>query len=133
MENGRRRLAIGPRRIGRDARNMSASNYNWVCFECRNTIRQAKTSRRIPRCPDCGADCYCLGYKVEIPRKSDARGWRRLHLDCRQRELAWSEQQAVKRVRDAHATERRIADLHSRGANRDRDKLLAELKQKLRA
>lgn len=51
--------------------HLSASNCNWVCFDCRFVTRQAKMSRHIPKCADCGSDCYCLGYKVEIPKKAD--------------------------------------------------------------
>ena len=49
---------------------MPASNYNWVCFDCRFVTRLSKTSRRLPKCAECGSDCYCLGYKVEIPQFS---------------------------------------------------------------
>ncbi len=94
-------------------------------------LRQPKTAPRLPKCPECGADCYCLGYKVEIPKKADLRGWRKLRLDCRKRQLAWSDRQAVKRVREVHAAERRIAYLRSLGPSRDREKLIAELTEKI--
>jgi hypothetical protein len=110
---------------------MSASNYSWVCFDCRSIVRQPKTSRRIPKCPECKADCYCLGYKVEIPKKKDVRGWRRLRLECRRREVARLDQEAKQRAREVHASERRIADLRSRGQSRDREKLIADLQQKM--
>jgi hypothetical protein len=113
--------------------SMSASNYNWVCFDCRFVTRQPKMSRRVPRCAECGSDCYCLGYKVQIPRKTDARGWRALRLESRRRHLASSDRQAVKRVREAHAAERRIAHLRSLGPNKDREKIIAELQEKVGA
>jgi hypothetical protein len=91
--------------------------------------RQAKTARRVPKCPECGSDCYCLGYKVEIPRKSDGRGWKALRLESRKRYLAWSDGQAVRRVREVHARERRIAHLRSLPPNKDREKLIEELKE----
>lgn len=108
---------------------MSASNYNWVCFDCRFVTRHRKTARRVPKCGECGSECYCLGYKVEIPKKADTRGWRTLRLECRKRHLEWSEQQAVTRVREAHAVERRIAHLRSLGLNKDREMMIAELKE----
>jgi hypothetical protein len=110
---------------------MSASNYNWVCFDCRFVTRRAKMSRRIPKCGDCGSDCCCLGYKVEIPKKADARGWKALRLESCRRHLAWADRQAVRRVREAHAAERRIAHIRSPGPNRDREKLIEELKEKI--
>jgi len=112
---------------------MSASNYNWVCFDCRFVTRQPKPARRIPKCAQCDADCYCLGYKVEIPKKSDTTGWRSLRLESRKRHLEWSDRQAVKRVREAHAAERRITHLRSLVPNKDREKMIAELKEKIHA
>jgi hypothetical protein len=41
--------------------------------------------------------------------------------------------QAVSRVREAHAAERRIAHLRSLAPNKDRAKIIAELETKLRA
>ena len=112
---------------------MPASNYNWVCFDCRFVTRLSKTSRRLPKCAECGSDCYCLGYKVEIPKKTDARGWRALRLESRKRHVEWADNQAVRRVREAHAAERRISHLRSLGPNKDRDKIIEELKKKIRA
>ena len=112
---------------------MSASNYNYVCFDCRFVTRQPKLARRVPKCAQCGADCYCLGYKVEIPKKSDTTGWRSLRLESRRRHLEWSDRQAVKRVRGAHAAERRIAHLRSLPPNKDREKMIAELKETIHA
>ncbi len=112
---------------------MSASNYNWVCFDCRFVTRQPKPASRVPKCAKCGADCYCLGYKVEIPKKSDTSGWRSLRLESRKRHLEWLDRQAVKRVREAHAAERRIAHLRSLAPNKDREKMIAELKEEIHA
>ena len=110
-------------------KRMSASNYSWVCFECRLVVRQPKTAKRIPKCLGCGSECYCLGYKVEVPKKEDLRSWRKLREDCRARELARSDAEAVAKVRGAHEAERRIAELLALPANRDRSKLIAELKK----
>ena len=90
-------------------------------------------SRRVPKCAECGAECYFLGYKVEIPKKSDVRGWRSLRLETRRRHLARAESQAVTRVRVAHAAERRIVRLQSLGANREREKIIAQLREKIHA
>jgi hypothetical protein len=112
---------------------MPVSNHNWDCFDCRFVTRQPKTARRVPKCAECGSECYCLGYKVEIPKKSDSRGWRSLRTESRKRHLAWSDRQAVRRVREAHAAERRIAHLRSLGPNKARGKIIAELKEKIHA
>jgi hypothetical protein len=111
--------------------HMSASNYNWVCFDCRFVTRQPKTSRRVPKCIECGSDCFCLGYKVEIPKRSDDRGWRALHRESRKRHLASADKRAIRRVREVHAAERRVAHLRSLGPNKDREKIIQELEEKI--
>ena len=110
---------------------MSASNHNWVCFDCRFVKRQPGHEHRIPKCNECGSDCFCIGHKVEIPKKSDMRGWKTLRLESRKRYFEWSERQAVWRVRQTHATERQIVHLHSLGPNKDIEKMIAELKEKI--
>lgn len=110
---------------------MSASNYNWVCFECRLVIRQAKTEKRIPKCLGCGSDSFCLGYKVEVPRKEDVRGWRQLRDDCRIRETARLRKEALDRYRYAKAAKLRIEQLEALPPNKDRAKLIAQLKRGL--
>ena len=112
---------------------MSASNYNWVCFHCRFTTRQPKAARTIPKCSECSTDLYCLGYKVEVPRKLDVRGWRKLRSDCRKRVLASSDQQAVRRVHVVHTAEREIARLRALGPAKGRQKIIRELEVKARA
>jgi hypothetical protein len=112
---------------------MSASNHNWVCFECLFVTRQPKTAKRVPKCAECRSDCFCLGYKVEIPKKSDRDGWRKLRAESRRRYLASSDKQSIRRVREAHAAERRIAQLRALGPNKDREKIIAELNEKIHA
>jgi hypothetical protein len=88
-------------------------------------------SRRVPKCASCGSDCFCLGYKVEIPKKSDARAWRALRLESRKRYLMEADRQAVRDVREKHAAERRVAHLHSRGPNKERRKIIEELQRQM--
>jgi len=109
---------------------MSASNYSWVCFECRLVVRQPKTAKRVPKCLGCGSDCFCLGYKVEVPKKEDLRGWRRLRDDCRARALVQADESAIERVRAGHEAERRIAQLLALPQNKERTKLVAELRKR---
>ena len=105
---------------------MSASNYNWVCFSCRTSRRQAKHVKQIPNCLTCGTPCFWLGYKVEIPKKSDQRGWRKLELECYRRHQAEADRKQIRRARVA----RQISRIRVRGANKDREKLIGELKKK---
>jgi hypothetical protein len=113
-----------------DSGKISASNYNWICFDCRFVTRQPKASPRVPKCAGCGCDCYCLGYKVEIPKKTEDRGWKTLRGESRKRHLASADRHALSRVREAHAAERRIARLRSLGPNKDREKTVEELQKK---
>jgi hypothetical protein len=108
---------------------MSASNYSWLCFECRIVIRKPKTSKRMPKCTGCNSDCYYLGYKVEVPKKDDVRGWRKLRDDCRNRELGRADEAAVAKVRKQHEAERRIAQLSALPENKERSKLIQKLKE----
>jgi len=77
-------------------------------------------------------NCYCLGYKVGIPKKSDRRGWKALHLESRRRHLAFLDKQSIKRVREMHAAERRITLLRARGLSKDRKRIIEKLKMKIK-
>lgn len=112
---------------------MSASNFNWVCFRCRLTKRHPTYAKIVPKCVECGTDLYCLRGKVEVPRRLDARGWQKLHLDCRGRLLAWSDQQAVRRVRAVHAAEREVARLRVLGPDKGRQKIIRRLEKRVYA
>jgi hypothetical protein len=73
---------------------------------------------------------FCLGYKVEVPKKEDVRGWRRLRDECRERAIVAAGIGSVARVREQHAAERRISELLALPPNRERAKLIAELRKK---
>lgn len=110
---------------------MSESNNNWVCFDCRFVIRQAKTSEHIPRCASCNRECVCVGYKLKIPGKSDAKGWDKLREISREMELQKREyQEKYRETRIAQLTEQ-IETLSAREHNTDREKLIAQLREEL--
>ncbi|MDR0352203.1 MAG: hypothetical protein LBI02_02200 [Opitutaceae bacterium] len=111
---------------------MSASNYSWICFDCRRTYRRPKTALGIQLCIECGGECHCLGYKVEIPKKENAKAWRKLRDACRELALTELEEKREARVREIHEAERRIARLGSLAENKDRAKIIEELKKKTR-
>lgn len=110
---------------------MAASNYNWVCFRCHFSTRQAKTSSRVPKCGECGGDCYCLGYKVEVPRKKDTDGWKRLRASCRQLEAARQDRNEIIRVQNKHWLEKEIIRLEAMEENRDRRRTIKSLQEEL--
>jgi hypothetical protein len=71
----------------------------------------------------------CIGYKVEVPKKEDVRGWRKLRDRCRERAIAAVDATAVTRVRELHQIERRIAALAALPANKERTRLIADLRK----
>ena len=110
---------------------MSESNYNWVCFECRFVTRQAKTSKNVPKCGFCNRDCICVGYKLDVPKKSDKKGWERLRKVTSEIELQNRERKRnYREVRIAQLTEE-IEKLSDREENKDRTRLINALKEEL--
>jgi len=110
---------------------MSASNHNYVCFECRTAIRYPKTAQEAPKCRECGAECFCLGYKVEIPKHDDIKAWRELRAECERRELASHETLTLRGVRRQHFVEQEIRRLREMPDNRDRNRQIKKLEEEL--
>jgi len=110
---------------------MSASNYNYVCFECRTAIRHPKTATHAPKCRDCGNECFCLGYKVEIPKHADIRSWRELLAECERRASYFEETIEFRGVRRQHFLEQEILRLRQMPDNRDRNRQIKKLEEEL--
>ncbi|MEM9446601.1 MAG: hypothetical protein AAGA18_14755 [Verrucomicrobiota bacterium] len=110
---------------------MSASNYNWVCFDCKFVTRQAKHSKLFPQCTFCGKDCYCLGYKVEVPKKTNEKAWKELRDECSRRNLEYIEAKNKNTVTRKHQLEQEICRLSGLGKNVDRMRLIAKLRKEL--
>lgn len=110
---------------------MSASNYNWVCFDCQTAVRQAKYSNRVPKCGSCGDDCFCLGYKVHVPKKGAAKSWAALREECRARLFAHQARMKRWNARRKHELEREIARLEVMAPNVDRARRIQKLKDEL--
>lgn len=110
---------------------MSASNHNYVCFGCRTAIRYPKTTPHPPKCRECGAECFCLGYKVEIPKHDDIKVWRELRAECERRAMASDEAISLKGVRRKHFVEQEIRRLRELPDNRDRTRQIKKLEEEL--
>jgi hypothetical protein len=95
-------------------------NNNWVCFACRVVIRKPSGITQLPKCPDCGSECFFLGHKVEVPNQRNLRAWRELHLDCRERELNRREKSSQEKVRRTHDIEQEIARIKALPENAGR-------------
>ncbi len=107
---------------------MSANNNNWICFDCRYAIRKPKMFESTPKCNVCGKDCFCLGYKIAVPKKTDRKAWEELRQNCRRKLLNNFEADIKSKVKLRHAIEKEIAHLESRGFNRERNRQINHLK-----
>lgn len=111
--------------------DMSASNHNYVCFECRTAIRHPKMAANAPSCRVCGIECFCLGYKVEIPKCDDLRSWRLLRDECNRRHAAAIDNMDVRAVRRQHDIEQEIRRLKEMPDNKDRNRQIRDLERAL--
>ena len=110
---------------------MSACNHNWICFDCRTSQRQPKMSKKAPACPDCGHECFCLGHKVEVPKRDAVRAWRQLREECRRRLYAYQDRARQSAVRRQHDLEKEIVQMEALGENKDRARQIKRLKEAL--
>ncbi len=94
-------------------------------------IRHPKIAKKVPACLGCGSDTFWLGSKVEVPKNEDLRRWRQLGDECRTREIARIEKEAADRRLYAKATKLRIEQLEALPPNKDRSKLIAQLKRNI--
>lgn len=107
------------------------NNSNRVCFTCRVVIRLPADETHNPTCPTCGEQCFDLGDKVAVPRKTNDRAWRLLHLDCRRRlheKLAKTSEQNVKLL---HELEREIQKQKKLASNTGRRRFIKKLDAQL--
>ena len=110
---------------------MSASNHNYVCFTCRTAIRHPKTAPNTPSCLSCGAECFNLGYKVEVPKHDDLKAWRELRAECERRAAASRQELVVRSVRKQHFLEQEINRMRQMPENRDRSRQIKQLEEQL--
>lgn len=107
------------------------SNHNYVCFECRINLRRSKVASEAPRCPSCGNECSCLGYKIPIPPRHDERAWSELLDQSREQALRTLADRREENVRLVHELERQIVELSRRPSNPGRERTLSELRSRL--
>ena len=106
------------------------SNYAWVCFSCRASVRRHGSSKRV-LCSSCGQSCECIGYKIPVPPKSKPKMWEQLRLTYYQfkRERLLRQQKA--NVRRIHDLEQEIARLQAMPVNEGRGQAITHLKRQL--
>lgn len=79
----------------------------------------------------CGAECFNLGYKVEIPKHDDIKAWRELRAECERRAKQESEELALRSVRKQHFLEQEINRMRLMPENRDRSRQIKQLEEDL--
>ncbi len=108
-----------------------SGKYNWVCFECRYATRKLKINKTISKCPDCGNDLYCLGYKVAIPKKANSKAWKSMKNCSFCLDITYLEQEAKNKVKEKHQLEKEIIRLENLSDNKENRKALKKLKTRL--
>jgi hypothetical protein len=106
------------------------SNYAWVCFNCRVTVRRHGTAKDV-RCSSCAQPCNCLGWQTPIPPKSKIRDWELLKEEYfrLRRERALNSQMEL--VRRRHELEQEIRRLEAMPKNSGRTIAIKGLKKQL--
>jgi len=121
------------------------NNANWVCFDCRVSIRKASwrlltfykpwlvgdTWGGAVKCPQCQNPCKFLGHKIAIPPKRDDVAWHELREYVTARYRSHVDGRAEAYTRRKHEIERRIIELQSRAENKERDRLIKDLRDEL--
>src|SRR5690348_17148847 len=107
------------------------SNFAWVCFDCRMTVRRHGSADNV-RCSGCAQPCDCLGYKVPIPAKTKTKAWEAMRERFyRRRREYWLKAQESN-VRSTHDIEREIVRLEAMPRSRGRSVRVTYLKKRLK-
>ena len=106
------------------------SNYHWVCFSCRESVRRPGSSENV-RCPSCASPCQNIGYKTPVPPKAKLKLWQALeasYIEARRNYVARTKLSSVRRV---HELEKELARIPSLPENAGRDALVKTLSRQL--
>ena len=110
---------------------MSASNYTWVCFDCRTITRKPKRNDYVPKCNICEDQFYCLGYKFEIPKQRDVKAWEKLRDKCLKRDIEAKDFKIKSIAKRKSYLLKEISKLELLEENKDRRKVIDKYKQEL--
>ena len=106
------------------------SNYDWVCFDCRQSMRRPGYASDV-RCSSCGEQAVCLGMKVEIPPKSKVAKWKSLQEQYHASRRWWAQYRHKAAVRRTHDLEQKISRLSAMPEDPGRRSLLKRLRSEL--
>ncbi len=92
------------------------SSDTWVCFDCRSTRRHERhqPQAKQPKCPSCGTPYVCIGHKIRIPPRTDAKAWDALRTGLALAGIRAARATEKLRATRRHALEKLIAELEER-------------------
>ena len=93
------------------------ANLNWVCFDCRETVRRPAYTPGPVLCPSCGEQCRCLFHRLRVPPKNQVKAWRELRLSLQQQRAEIAEHKRELRMQRARELRAEIARLEAKGPN----------------
>ena len=112
-------------------RDGAMSNVNWVCFDCRESVRRPGHQDRAALCPRCAQSCRCLGYRTPVPPKQNVRAWQRLRRAFNERAVEAAVSRFEFGVRQRHRAERELRRLEAGPASPGRAKAMKRLKRRM--
>ena len=112
------------------------SNRTWACFDCRQSIRRPakygdEALAEVVACPECGAHCVYIGYKIPLPPRRDEKAWASLRAQLLREEQERQQLLLQAKVRARHQIEKEISRVEERPANAERSKLIRGLRRRL--
>lgn len=108
------------------------ANAAWVCFDCRFAVRRPTSHTGDVVCPECGAGCRYLGYRIRVPGKRAVRAWAALRESLAAQDRARQTADHVRSVRARHDLEKEIRRLEALPSNPGRRHAIALLRKQLR-
>src|SRR5205823_9431739 len=109
-------------------REIAMCNGSWVCFKCRIVSRR-RSWRLVTYlrpwiighsggehivCSRCHRSLVFLGPTIQVPQKTDVKGWRALQRHVESVRAAALDKRVAELVRRRHGIEQRIRDIKSR-------------------
>ena len=60
-------------------------NVNYVCFDCRKSVKAMPHGEPGPHCPMCSGNMLDIGMHIQVPKRGDIKGWEKMHDEFFQR------------------------------------------------
>ena len=106
-------------------------NASWVCFDCRESVRRPCHYEADVPCPRCAQICRCIGTKIPVPPKRDAKAWRELRESLDANAIRFAESQHRRQIRQRRSLGKEIKRAGARANSEGRPKETGNPPQKL--